>query len=156
MPGRDWLQRGTELDTLSWYEEAACLGQPSEVFFPVHAADDWRAKQVCAGCPVRRECLQHALSKPEDFGVWGGLNEAERVSRARAATPTRGSVPLELVTYTTNARSTGSTCSAGRTATGWGVFCQTHKATADAPNRTAAEYAVSRPEEWCPKCGQMA
>ena len=129
---------------------------PPQIFFPVSVGDDARAKQICAGCPVRLDCLQYALAKPEDHGVWGGLNEMERVARARAAIPTKGSTPLQMVTYTTNARSTGSTCSAGRTATGWGVICQTHQATADAPNRTAAEWAVSRPEEWCPQCGKKA
>lgn len=137
---------------MNWQDKAACKSYPPHIFFPAEAKNDVRAKQVCASCLVRPECLQYALARPEEYGVWGGLNEAERVSRSRAATPTRGSTPLELVTYTTNARSTGSTCSAGRTAIGWGVLCQTHQTTADAPNRTAAEYAVSRPEEWCPGC----
>lgn len=138
---------------MNWLEDAACRPYPPHVFYPVTAGGDFVAKTVCARCPVRRECLEYALQRPEEHGVWGGLNEQERVARARAATPTRGSTPLVLVTYTTNARSTGSTCSAGRTATGWGVICDTHQATADAPNRTAAEYAVSRPEEWCAQCG---
>jgi WhiB family redox-sensing transcriptional regulator len=36
------------------------------------------AKRVCAVCPVRRECLDYALRVREPFGIWGGLNEAER------------------------------------------------------------------------------
>jgi WhiB family redox-sensing transcriptional regulator len=37
-----------------------------------------RAKAICRECPVRRECLEHALSVGETHGIWGGLNEAER------------------------------------------------------------------------------
>src|SRR5207249_7912786 len=36
------------------------------------------AKRVCAECPVRQQCLEHALALPEQFGIWGGLTELER------------------------------------------------------------------------------
>ena len=36
------------------------------------------AKSVCDGCPVLRECRNHALSVREPYGVWGGLTESER------------------------------------------------------------------------------
>lgn len=38
------------------------------------------AKQVCAGCPVRRQCLEDALERHEQFGIWGGLTLTERRS----------------------------------------------------------------------------
>ena len=40
---------------------------------------------VCAGCVVRAACLEHALAKPERYGVWGGLsaNQRERIRRNR-------------------------------------------------------------------------
>ncbi|MDN5915657.1 MAG: WhiB family transcriptional regulator [Pseudonocardia sp.] len=31
-----------------------------------------RAKSLCAGCPVRAECLDGALARAEPWGVWGG------------------------------------------------------------------------------------
>ncbi len=31
-----------------------------------------RAKALCAGCPIRRECLAAALDRREPCGVWGG------------------------------------------------------------------------------------
>ena len=37
-----------------------------------------RAKAVCAVCPVRVECLDHALRHHVRCGIWGGLNERER------------------------------------------------------------------------------
>jgi WhiB family transcriptional regulator, redox-sensing transcriptional regulator len=42
------------------------------------AAREQRAKQVCSGCAVRDECLDHALRSGERYGVWGGLTDAER------------------------------------------------------------------------------
>ncbi|HEX3827166.1 MAG TPA: WhiB family transcriptional regulator, partial [Sporichthyaceae bacterium] len=29
------------------------------------------------------ECLNYALSRPEKYGVWGGLNEEERAAERR-------------------------------------------------------------------------
>lgn len=31
-----------------------------------------RARRLCAGCPLQRECLQGALERAETCGVWGG------------------------------------------------------------------------------------
>ncbi|MDN5915126.1 MAG: WhiB family transcriptional regulator [Pseudonocardia sp.] len=45
-----------------------------------HARDSAPARAVCGGCPVRAECLEYALRVGEDFGIWGGLDEAERRS----------------------------------------------------------------------------
>ena len=30
-------------------------------------------------CPVKNACLEHALSVPEMYGVWGGLSADERI-----------------------------------------------------------------------------
>lgn len=62
-----------------WRAHAACRGADPEVWFPVQssagAAAD--ATRVCRGCPVRVQCLRHALAFCEQFGVWGGLTERE-------------------------------------------------------------------------------
>ena len=36
------------------------------------------AKAVCAWCTIREECLDAALQRREQYGVWGGLDEKER------------------------------------------------------------------------------
>lgn len=36
------------------------------------------AKEVCKTCPIKTACLNQALSKPEMYGVWGGMGEKER------------------------------------------------------------------------------
>lgn len=73
----------------------------------------------------------------------------------RAAAPAPG-LPLTSVTYTTRARSTGATTSAGRTESGWGSHCLNHGTLAGWENRTVAETQVSRPQEWCPGCVPIA
>src|SRR5262249_49955287 len=73
-----------------------CADEP-ETFFPVGATGPAVARQVrharglCAGCPVRPQCLALALSEEGrggslygEVGVWGGLTEPER----RALVPT--------------------------------------------------------------------
>lgn len=75
-----------------WAEDAACRGLPLEMFF-LDCTDRRserkvrEARAVCRSCPVRLDCAQHALSRPERFGVWGGLTPGERhrIRRSRAA-----------------------------------------------------------------------
>lgn len=60
-----------------WASQAACLGADPDQLFVQGAAQN-RAKRVCAGCPVRTECLADALDNRVEFGVWGGMTERER------------------------------------------------------------------------------
>jgi WhiB family redox-sensing transcriptional regulator len=56
------------------------------VFFPPpqferkveRAERERRAKEICASCSVRNDCLDYALTIREPHGIWGGLNENER------------------------------------------------------------------------------
>ncbi|MEU6167117.1 WhiB family transcriptional regulator [Streptomyces tanashiensis] len=36
------------------------------------------AKAVCDRCPGQAQCLQHAVSAAEPYGVWGGRTVSER------------------------------------------------------------------------------
>jgi len=63
---------------LSWQQDAACVGADDEAFFPEKGGNATAAKRICARCPVREQCLQHALETGEEFGVWGGLAPWER------------------------------------------------------------------------------
>ncbi len=69
---------------ISWHARSACHGMEPEdadaVFFPLprdHEAIA-EAKELCAACPVRRDCLNYALENSLKEGIWGGLTEAER------------------------------------------------------------------------------
>lgn len=68
----------------NWRPRAACQDVDPELFFPsdrggpAAEAQAAKAKAVCAGCPVREQCLDWALSHSLGHGVWGGLTEEER------------------------------------------------------------------------------
>jgi WhiB family redox-sensing transcriptional regulator len=82
-------QRGAPPGELrDWWESAACLEADPELFFPVAAHGPGRdeiarAKEVCAACRVRRQCLQFALATRQMHGVWGGTTEDERQLHVR-------------------------------------------------------------------------
>ena len=69
-----------------WRHLAACKGPQADLFFPPAQPEskderldrERSAKLICAGCRVRTQCLEYALSVRESYGVWGGLNEYER------------------------------------------------------------------------------
>lgn len=45
----------------------------------------WEAARVCRGCDVRAECLNQALARDEQHGIWGGFwfGDPEQKRRAR-------------------------------------------------------------------------
>ena len=53
----------TNLDLLGpWAPFASCRSLDPDLFFPETANDEDAAKAVCAACPVREACLDHALT----------------------------------------------------------------------------------------------
>ena len=78
-----------------WTTKAACRGQDPEIFFPeIYYRDDrprWtvlveQAREICARCPVRIDCLDDAMRRKERHGIWGGLlpHEREHLNRRPA------------------------------------------------------------------------
>ena len=68
---------------MNWQNQAACLTENPDIFFPIGTSEAAmskleKAKQVCAGCAVRNPCLEWAITTGIDHGVWGGLSEEER------------------------------------------------------------------------------
>jgi WhiB family redox-sensing transcriptional regulator len=80
---------GPRRDT-GWQENAACIGLPSEFFFPERSAViTVGARKVCDDCPVRDRCLEYALTEGEWHGIWGGLSPEQRRDLARTRRETR-------------------------------------------------------------------
>jgi len=82
----------------NWRSAGACLAADPDLFFPISSAGPAerqvaRAKEICAGCSVRRECLEFALSHNQIYGIWGGTTaddrERERRRKRRAAAAAR-------------------------------------------------------------------
>lgn len=77
---------------LAWQERGACAAPdvPVEWFWPEAVegrlpgtAYD-KGKAVCAGCPVREECLAYALERRMVDGLWGGMTPGMRKKLRRA------------------------------------------------------------------------
>lgn len=88
LPREEW-ERSSD-----WEKDAKCLGDRPEVYFPerskaVYKTTASQAKAVCNGkdgrpaCPVKQECLMHALEQDERYGIWGGLSHRERNAMLR-------------------------------------------------------------------------
>ena len=76
-----------------WYQEAKCAGINEDVFFgnkdltvrpSLTLTELKKAQSYCAVCPVYRECLTHALTAPEEYGVWGGTSRNMRLKILKA------------------------------------------------------------------------
>lgn len=71
----------------SWQSQAACRDTAPELFL---GPDEERprdrvrreslAVKLCMACPVRRDCLDHALRIPERHGVWGATTPEQRTA----------------------------------------------------------------------------
>ena len=72
MPGR-----------VNWRAAARCRTADAEGLF-VKGARQREARDFCRTCPVRTECLAHALDHQVEFGVWGGMTERQRRALLRA------------------------------------------------------------------------
>jgi WhiB family redox-sensing transcriptional regulator len=62
----------------SWMAAGACRDRPDVTWFPDRGKSTAPAKAICAGCPVRVECLSFAQHEGIDHGTWGGLSPRER------------------------------------------------------------------------------
>lgn len=70
---------------MHWNHQAACHALGDYLFFAPSgetAAQRRRrehaAKEICASCPVRAQCADHAHALGDVHGIWGGLTESER------------------------------------------------------------------------------
>lgn len=70
-----------------WKEDGTCRQTDPELWFAdTSRRTKARAASICASCPVRRPCLAWALVFDEAFGVWGGLDAADRLPLHRRLT----------------------------------------------------------------------
>lgn len=72
-----------------WRDDATCLTEDPELFFPKGYDGPWQfvieeAKAVCRRCPSAAACLSFALDESVDDGIFGGLTVRERRSLRRS------------------------------------------------------------------------
>jgi WhiB family redox-sensing transcriptional regulator len=75
-----------------WRDRAACAGLDTNFFFPEGSGETGKreyraAKLVCAGCPVKQQCLDYAvlLGLGPGTGVYGGTTPTERAAAIKVA-----------------------------------------------------------------------
>lgn len=63
-----------------WQDRALCDGADPEIFFTGGEARNAYsiARKWCALCPVVTECGEYAITNNIQYGMWGGMSEAER------------------------------------------------------------------------------
>lgn len=62
----NWAPDGLCKDDMRFSDDDMVLRQPLILI------------KICEGCPVRVECLTHAMLWPEPDGIWGGKNIDQR------------------------------------------------------------------------------
>lgn len=83
---QDWLKLGAELDKYDW--QVPCTQAP-DLYFPDHTTKSTAegrgdlalanmAKDACWDCPVIFLCGEFAIKHKEQYGIWGGMNLADR------------------------------------------------------------------------------
>jgi WhiB family redox-sensing transcriptional regulator len=101
-PPEDYIQA---LKPPGWTLRAKCVSYEPELFFGTEqrpaltVADISRARSICHNCPVRMECLTHALIHPERHGIWAGTTGRERERIWRLIEEGQTSLPEVLVDY---------------------------------------------------------
>jgi WhiB family transcriptional regulator, redox-sensing transcriptional regulator len=78
LPGEEFPDPSELLARPVWHHEALCRGMGPGSFVTSRATTDADTAALCEACPVREDCLDFALTKPELVGVWGGTTQAER------------------------------------------------------------------------------
>jgi len=78
----------TDMTNETWRQQAACFGHDPEMFFPIGLNDvNPEALAICQGCPVRLQCLDHAIQNNYATGIWGGerfsIGRKDRAIRER-------------------------------------------------------------------------
>ena len=81
--GAEQAPRPAEMTGRQWRDDAKCIGQPPDPWFPdfsnfspVH--NDRVAGELCHGCLVLDDCLDYALIYDVRDGIWGGITPQGR------------------------------------------------------------------------------
>lgn len=89
----------------AWRAKAACKGMDTNLFFPTKRLNEnkglgsnvavSKARLICAGCTVRKECLDFAFNNCITFGMFGGIPPRER--RLNSLKTNDGSLSFKLI-----------------------------------------------------------
>lgn len=82
------------MSSYDWMGDALCAQTGPDVFFPEKPGQNvTKARAICAMCPVRIECGDHAVhlegntSQEHRHGAWAGLSARQRTNQRQGAMP---------------------------------------------------------------------
>lgn len=55
-----------------WMATALCSTETTDLFFSDDFDEIATAKRICMDCPVQARCLDAAVERNEQYGIWGG------------------------------------------------------------------------------------
>lgn len=78
----------TNAPDLTWLDDAACgelpLDELDQFFVEAGRTISARTVALCAGCPVRVQCLDHGYERHAASGYFGGMSPSKRRSISHA------------------------------------------------------------------------
>ena len=89
---------GIDPKDTTWMDNANCKGKTNQMFPKDYKDITYikQARQICAECTVKPQCLTYALQYPtaDMHGVWAGLTSRQLLNeqRRRGLTPTKPSI----------------------------------------------------------------
>lgn len=89
------VSASTAAPIANWVASAACADADPEAFAAATPEAEAEAKATCARCQVRPQCRDYALATAQEWGVWGGLSEAERAALLDAEKHGSATAPLQ-------------------------------------------------------------
>lgn len=95
-------------EDLSWQDSALCAQTDPEVFFPPQGGCIAVPKRICAGCDVRAECEEYAVSTGQENGIWGGMSPRVLRRRVRERAAASGVLRCKNRRHIRTAGNTGS------------------------------------------------
>ena len=72
------------------FGDTPCSQSDPDAFFPIDSFEgsyrpsrgayplEREAKLICSTCPYQLRCLEYALNRPDEPGIWGGTTELDR------------------------------------------------------------------------------
>ncbi len=70
------------------HPDRACANHENpNLWFPEGGSNGAKAIAICRGCPLIDACAAFAIPQPRLYGVWGGLNDADRARLRRRQQP---------------------------------------------------------------------
>ena len=77
---------------MNWRDRAGCVGLDIDLFFVERGQNiDPMVRKLCRQCPVSADCLEFALSLPENpQGFWAGTTERQRDRLRRLSSTPQG------------------------------------------------------------------